>query len=176
MYLNKENIEPVLRQGDILTDVHLLGALTINNIRYLTDQQEKQQSWQYNEKPVYGAAMVLSHSCEIDLANDVKLTSIILAPIRDVSKATHPDKVKELIESNELSEYSQFSYLKYFFIHPFPELDFAQGGVVDFSKCFSIRNKSYEYLQSKKVCQLTESYSQSMAIKLAAYYYRKASA
>jgi len=44
--------------------------------------------------------MVLSHSCEVALANKLKLTSIILAPIRSIHKATRTDRIQELINSN----------------------------------------------------------------------------
>lgn len=174
MYLDKENTEiRVLRQGDVLEGVHTLGAINLNELNYEINSTGEKIATRIPLKPVFGYVMVLSHSCEIDPSNSVKLTSIILAPLRDVNKATSPDKIKELIDSNILDPSSESTYLKYFFIKPVDILPFPDGAVVDFSKCFSIRNKSYETLLHKKVLQLKKDVSNKMALKFALYFFRE---
>jgi len=117
--------------------------------------------------------MVLSHSCEIDPQNKIKLTSIILAPLRDINTATAPNKIQELIDSNEIDKTEpQASYLKYFYVHPNENLKFDRGAIVDFSKCFSLRRQAYAMLLSNKILQLSDEATSSMALKLALYYYR----
>ena len=100
MFLDDEQIErDALRQGDIISQIHLLGAINLNSIHYSSPAVGSDQyiSWLISTPPKFGDAMVLSHSCEIALENRVKLTSIILAPIRDVHKATDIERVQELI-------------------------------------------------------------------------------
>ncbi len=177
MYLDDESIERgVLRQGDIIADVHLLGAININSIQYTSiagSEPNQFVSWLIPTSPKYGDAMVLSHSCEIDPENTIKLTSIILAPLRDINTATAPDKIQDLIESNEIGRTeSQASYLKYFYVYPNENLKFHNGAIVDFSKCFSLRRQSYNILRSNKIAQLNSKATSSMALKLALFYHR----
>jgi hypothetical protein len=173
MYLDDSEIErDVLRQGDIVENVHFLGALNLNCINVIDTPNSANHPWFYNEKAVLGPAMVLSHSCEIDSSNGIKLTSIILAPLRDIDKATSNDKRDELIGSNIITDTSKASFLKYFYIEPDSHLKYSNGAVVDFSKCFSLKKDSYEHLLKNKVLQLTEKTMQNMALKLAFYYYR----
>jgi len=129
------------------------------------------------EDPIMGDAMVLSHSCEIDPQNKIKLTSIILAPLRDINTATAPDKIQDLIESNEIDRTKpQASYLKYFYVPPNENLKFKGGAIVDCSKCFSLRRQSYKSLLSSKIVQLSGEATYSMALKLALYFHRNGTA
>ena len=116
--------------------------------------------------------MVLSHSCEIDRANLMKVTSIILAPLRDVNRVTKQEKVSDIISSNIITEQTTHSFLKYFYIPGNAPIGFPDGAIVDFSKCFSIRNKNYDLLLKKKTAQLNNESSTLMARKLAIYFYR----
>ena len=171
-YLPDDAIElGVLRQGDIIDQVHILGALNLNAISYMTNG-DRSTLWCVQNEPKFGPAAVLSHSCEIDPTNDVKLTSIVLAPLRDINTATDPRKIQELVESNIIGEDTQFSYLKYFFLEPHEALPFERGVVIDFSKCFSVRNKSYAQLVQQKKLQLVEAVADQMALKLSLYFYR----
>ncbi len=177
MYFDDESMERgVLRQGDIVADVHLLGVININSIQYTsTAASDPSQvvSWSIPSSPKFGDAMVLSHSCEIDLDNEIKLTSIILAPLRDINTATKPEKIQELIDSNEIDHNEpQASYLKYFYVYPNGNLKFSNGAIVDFSKCFSLRRQSYDNLLSSKIAQLNNKATSSMALKLALYFHR----
>jgi hypothetical protein len=173
VYLPYSEIEKdFLRQGDIIKDVHILGTLNLNCIQVIHPLGKDLESWLYNEKPVYAPAMIISHSCEIDKTNGVKLTSIILAPIRDIDKATQKEKKEELIASNVITEGSKSSYLKYFYLEPSEMLPFHNGGVVDFSKPFSLNKKVYDLLLANKILQLTGETVESMSFKLSLYYYR----
>jgi hypothetical protein len=181
MYLDNDSIERgVLRQGDIVANVHLLGAINSNSIQYTsttTSEPDQYVSWMVPNPPIMGDAMVLSHSCEIDPQNKIKLTSIILAPLRDINTATAPDKIHELIESNEIDRTKpQASYLKYFYVLPNENLKFKGGAIVDFSKCFSLRRQSYNSLLSNKIVQLSGEATYSMALKLALYFHRNGTA
>lgn len=177
MFLDNNEIEKTsLRQGDIINEIHLLGAININNIHYSSpaNNPQKHASWNVPNPPIFGNAMVVSHSCEVARENKIKVTSIILAPLRDVHKATAKDRVDELIKSNLIDHSNPTaSFLKYFYITPNPALEYEQGAIVDFSKIFSIRNQSYDLLLEKKVAQLTEQSSSSMALKLALYFHRQ---
>jgi hypothetical protein len=181
MYLDDESIEKgVLRQGDIIADVHLLGAININSIQYSStvgSEPNQYVSWSIPSSPKYGDAMVLSHSCEIDPGNKIKLTSIILAPLRDINTATAQEKIQDLIDSNEIDRTEpQASYLKYFYVYPNENLKFHNGAIVDFSKCFSLRRQSYDILLINKIAQLNNEATLSMALKLALYFHRDGNA
>lgn len=94
MFLPEADIERgVLRQGDIISQVHFLGAINLNAIQYLTlpSDKERYTSWQICSPPNHGDAMVISHSCELAPENPAKLTSVILAPVRDIHNATKPE-------------------------------------------------------------------------------------
>ncbi len=100
---NSDTNFDLLYQGDIIKDIHILGAINLNSIHYSSRDFasiDKITSWQVPSEPKIGHVMVLSHSCEISLENDVKVTSIILAPLRDLSTATSKEKISELISSN----------------------------------------------------------------------------
>ncbi|MCB0404715.1 MAG: hypothetical protein KDD51_07995 [Bdellovibrionales bacterium] len=130
--------------------------------------------WSFTEE---GSAlipmMVLSHSCEIDKENDIKLTSIILAPLRDINKITHPDMLEQLKQSNLISEETERTFLKYFYLEANEQMpDFTGGAVVDFSKCFSMRKTAYDYLRDRKILQLQPAIANQMALKLSLYFYR----
>jgi hypothetical protein len=173
MYLNDDLIErTVLRQGDILNNVHILGALNLNCIQMIGSIGKDPESWLYREKPIFGSAMVVSHSCEIDKSNGVKLTSIVLAPLRDIDSATSPEKKDELIASNFISDESTISFLKYFFLEPNKDIKYPSGAVVDFSKCFSLKKQAYDSLLEKKVIQLVDDVVEKMSLKLSLFYYR----
>lgn len=176
MFLGDEQIERgILRQGDIISQIHLLGAINLNSINYSAPAvgSDEYISWLIPAAPKFGDAMILSHSCEISLENRVKLTSIILAPLRDVHKATDPERVQELITSNLIDrDDPKPSFLKYFYVPPNPKLKHNTGAVVDFSKLFSVRNQSYNTLLEKKIAQLSEDAIASMALKLAVYFHR----
>ena len=90
MFLSDAQIErDVLRQGDIIAQVHLLGAINLNNIQYSSAMNSSSySSWAILSPPKFGDAIVLSHSCEIAPENRTKFTSIILAPLRDINTAT----------------------------------------------------------------------------------------
>ena len=180
MYLEEENIESgILRQGDICSKIHLLGALNVNAFQYMYTQSDPDRITGFSipKTPSFGDVMVLSHSCELDRSNEFKVTSIILAPLRDINTATSSDKVQELIDSNLIDpENPRNSYLKYFYLPPNPKLQHSNGAIVDFSKCFSFRNQVYDKLLSSKIAQLKENFVNSMAFKLALYFYRNNSA
>lgn len=165
-----------LLQGDIVSEVQLLGAIHLSGIVHLRspDPAAQATAWQVMQAPKFDFAIVLSHSCEIDRSNKIKVTSIILSPVRDVNTATKPEKIEELIESNLIDKTNpEGSYLKYFYIEPNETIPYSSGSISDFSKCFSVRNKSYDYLLEKKVLQLRDDVRDSMALKLALYFHRK---
>jgi hypothetical protein len=176
MFLGDEQIERgTLRQGDIISQVHLLGAINLSSLLYSSHagSPTEYSSWSIPAAPKFGDTMVLSHSCEIALENKVKVTSIILAPLRDVHKATDLERVHELIGSNLIDQSNpEASFMKYFYVTPNKKLQYCDGAVVDFSKLFSVRNKSYDALLENKVAQLSETAIVSMALKLSLYFYR----
>ncbi len=172
MYLLEDQIERnSLRQGDIISEVHLLGTINLSTISYMVSNDTR-IGWYIPKPPDFRPAIILSHSCEIDLLNDIKLTSIILAPLRDINKATGPQQIEELKQSNIIDESSTYSYLKYFYIEPNPLIPFDDGAIVDFSKCFSVRNQSYKDLLSKKIIQMRKDIANKMALKLSLFFYR----
>lgn len=177
MYLVGDKIEKgVLRQGDVVSEIHLFGAISLNSIHYSAPatNPDNYSGWAINTSPKYGDAMVLSHSCEISLKNRVKVTSIILAPIRDINTATDKSKIAELIESNCIDrDNPQASFLKYFYLDPNLNLQYSSGAIVDFSKIFSLRKNSYDDLLTKKVLQLSDEDVSNMSLKLALYFHRK---
>jgi len=176
VYLEEEGVErKTLRQGDIVSSVHLLGAINLNGIHYSSTagNPDEKASWMVPTKPKYGDVMVLSHSCEVALENAVKVTSIILAPLRDINTATNKSRIEELIESNLVDQSNpNASFLKYFYLSPNQRFEFQNGAIVDFSKCFSVRKQSYQLLVENKTSQLTTKNIQSMALKLALYFHR----
>jgi hypothetical protein len=177
MFLDNENIEKAhLRQGDIISKIHILGALNLNGIHYsaIAGQPDKYTSWGVQAIPKFSDAIILSHNCEIDIENRIKLTGIILAPLRDVHKATDEKRKNELIESNLIDQSEpKASFLKYFYIRPNSDLEYKDGAIADFSKCFSVRKNSYQSLLENKVTQLTPEATNSMALKLALYFHRQ---
>ncbi len=175
MYLPADQFEDkVLRQGDIIRQVHLCGAINLASVLYsVTANSQDAASWTVPLPPKRGDAIVLSHSCEIAPENGVKLTSIILAPIRDINTATRPEKIEELIKSNLIDQAKvDASYLKYFYLPPNPLLEHAVGAIADFSKCFSLRKQCYQSLLDNKVIQLTPQAQCEMSLKLALYFHR----
>jgi hypothetical protein len=176
MFVSQEEIDhQKLLQGDVLVGVQLIGAINLGNVTHLTPTSGKGDppGWTVLARPIVGDAMVLSHSCELDRSNTIKVTSIILAPLRDVSTATAPEKILELKDSNLIDRSSPAaSYLKYFYIERSDRLSYGDGAVVDFSKCFSIRNQSYDLLLTRKTLQLTPPTRFSMSLKLALYFHR----
>jgi hypothetical protein len=174
LYLPNTEFEAgVLRQGDIVDNVLITACINPNAVHMLTGTGGVQSAWQVSQPPRYADAMVLSHSCEIAAENSVKITSVILAPIRDVNKATDASKIQEIIDSNIISECPEASYLKYFYLEPNSNMNPSDGAIVDFSKCFSLRNKYLAALVSKKKIQLQRSIADAMALKLSAYFYRE---
>lgn len=165
-----------LLQGDIVGGIQLLGAINVESIRYSTRAADRNDvdAWIVPGLPKTGHAMVLSHSCEIDPRNRSKLTSVILAPIRDASSATDEAKLELLIASNLIDQSeSSGSFLKYFYLEPMDPIPCPQGSIVDFSKCFSVRNKCYEFLLGRKVLELNPDVRDSMSLKLALYFHRR---
>jgi len=173
VFLQENAIErDILRQGDIISNILILGAININGIQFQVDQKGEKKFWSVSQQPKYSDAMILSHSCEIDPSNSIKLTSLILAPLRDINKATNPSKIEELKKSNYIDSSVQASYLKYFYIHPHPMLSYDDGAIVDFSKCFSLKKESYNMLVERKIIQLNDDAIDKMSLKLALYFYR----
>ena len=173
MYLSDEHIEAhVLRQGDIIQNVHVLGALNYKGITYNYDNTGAPTGWEIKRPPELGHSLVLSHSCEIEESNGVKLTSIILAPIRDIHTATKAEKIEDLIASNLITDETTVSYLKYFYLESNPKLPFDNGSIADFSKLFSVRKQCYDFLLANKILQLQEDRAKQMALKLALYFSR----
>ena len=172
MFLEEELVEQSsLRQGDIVSKVHLVGAINLNAVIF-NENQGKRVGWQIPAEPLFGDAMIISHSCEIAPENKVKLTSIILAPLRDINGATDPAKVTELVQSNIITSETTASYLKYFYVEPNPKLEFQMGSVVDFSKCFSLRKNCYDLVLERKILQLRPEVAFQMARKLSLYFHR----
>lgn len=176
MFIDEESFKKTtLLQGDIISNIHVLGAINLNSLHYSSPagEHKKYASWNVPHRPMFGPVMVVSHSCEIALENKLKVTSIILAPLRDIHKATAKSRIDELISSNFIDQKKpSASFLKYFYIAPNPTLEFTDGAIVDFSKIFSVRNKCYDLLLANKIVQLTENASSSMALKLALYFHR----
>jgi hypothetical protein len=174
MFLSDQDIEQEsLRQGDIISEVQYFGCMNINNILTHQNAAGTIESWGFKIAPVIGPAIILSHSCEIDKANGIKLTSIILSPLRDINSATAPDKIEELKHTNFITHDSEFSYLKYFYISPHKKLPHKDGAVVDFSKCFSLHKSAYDTILSNKIIQLKQEISDNLALKFSLYFYRK---
>jgi hypothetical protein len=179
MFLDEVLMEKnVLRQGDIVLNTQIFGTINFNSISHHMTRDGRVTAWTVNTPPVIGPAIILSHSCEIDISNGIKVTSIILSPLRDVNTATKPEKVAELIKSNlitrELIENGDSrSYLKYFYLDPHPLLPmFDKGCIVDFSKCYSVRNQSYEILVKNKALQMKPDIADLMALKFSIYFHR----
>lgn len=168
-----------LRQGDLLKEVHFLGALSFADITVPTPVagEAALRQWTVNQQLSSGFVMVMSHCCEIATQNGVKLTTVILAPLRDVAKATEPKRVAELKQSNFVDrDNPAASYLKYFYVEANPLLPFHDGAIADFSKCFSVRKTSYDLLLSKKILQMDEEARFNMSLKLALYFHRNQAA
>ena len=167
-----------LRQGDIIGNIQVLGTIKYEQITVpgIADDQFPEfqpHSWSVQSPPRYRNCMVLTHCCELDRDNKDKVTSIILAPLRGVHQATQPDKVQELIHSNDITQPGvEASFLKYFYVEGHSSIEMEDGAIVDFSKCFSVRNTSYDYLCKKKILQLTDDVRTSMSWKLALYFHR----
>jgi hypothetical protein len=173
MYLDNSKFEKdILRQGDIIKNVLLLGAINLNGIQYNIDQQGNKKGWTVSQQPKFSEAIVLSHSCEIDTSNRIKLTSIILAPLRDINKATAKTTIDELKSSNIINSDTKFSFLKYFYIEPNSFLTYPDGAIIDFSKCFSVKKESYNNLLTNKILSLTNEAADCMALKFGLYFYR----
>jgi len=176
MYLGEDSIErSTLRQGDVISGIHLLGAINFKNIHYSSTagNPDEKASWMMPTQPKFGDVMVLSHSCEVSLENAVKVTSIILAPLRDINSATDKARIDELIQSNLVDQSNPgASFLKYFYLPPNQGMEFQNGAIVDFSKCFSIKKQGYDQLVKNKIIQLTPDNIQSMSLKLALYFHR----
>ena len=166
-----DNARP-LRQGDIIREVHIFGALKASSIQYTSSANGEEVSWAYAQKPTRGDAMIISHSCEIDPSNNDKLTSLILAPLRSVSSATKPETMQRLIESNYIDENSPVSFLKYFYLESNQLLQQKDGAVVDFSKCFSLHKSAYQSLLDRRILSLIDEAADMMARKLALYFFR----
>lgn len=175
-FVNASEIErETLRQGDIALGVHLVGSICFKDVSVPSSvvAESTFKHWSVAGELLTGPVIVLSHCCELDRQNGVKLTSIVLAPLRDVAKATAPEKVQEIIATNEITrDTPNFTYLKYFYLPPAGPLPFPRGCVADFSKVFSVRKSSYDIVLSKKVLQLTDSTRESMSMKLSLYFYR----
>ena len=152
--------------------VHLVGCLNLETIAIAKDGTGRELNWIIPKPPEYRDAAVLSHSCEIAPENGIKLTSVILAPVRDIDGATEREKIAELIASNAIAPGAAWTFLKYYYLNPNERLQYAHGAVVDFSKCFSVRKNSYGYLVNKKVLQMTPESRSSFALKLALYFHR----
>jgi hypothetical protein len=177
MYIPNSEMElSDLRQGDIIKDIQLFGAIHYGSVHLITNPNRENVAWQSNTKPTIGYAIVLSHSCEIARENGVKLTSIVLAPLRDIETASRPEKISELIASNDIREDSETSYLKYFYLEPNELIPFSKGAIVDFSKTFSVKKDSYDYILSKKLLQINDYTQSSLARKYALFYYRTTAA
>jgi hypothetical protein len=165
-----------LRQGDVATDIHWVGTVCFKQITIPSGvvDDEKPKRWSVSNELERGPVAIISHCCELDRTNGVKLTSIILAPIRDVAKATSPNKIQELIDSNIISRSGMtYSYLKYFYVPPTPKLPFDRGGVIDISKIFSVRKTSYDVVLDRKILQMTELGRDAFALKVGLYFYRQ---
>ena len=172
MYRPNTNINrSSLLQGDIISQVHVLGAINLNSISYLTNNNDY-CGWQITNAPIFADVMILSHSCEISLDNKVKVTSIILAPIRDVNTATRPEKIDQLRSTNNIDEHTSTSFLKYYYLEPNEYFSHKEGAIVDFSKLFSVRKQSYNTLLENKIVELEDEYVYSMSRKLSLYFYR----
>lgn len=179
MYLPEDEIERgALRQGDVISGIHCLGALKVQNIAYTTNQKDEVISWNVQGKPSYNDVMLLSHSCELDEANTVKVTSAILAPIRKIDEATNAKNVELLISSNIIEQDggTQASFLKYFYLEPNALMEFADGAIVDFSKSFSVHKSFLPTLLDRKISQLTEETRAAMSVKCALFFHRDAAA
>jgi len=173
MYLDKQDIEySILRQGDILEGIQILGAINLGAVNIATNIRGEPVSWTYPVKPTFSHAVVLSHSCEIDPSNKVKLTSIILAPLRDLNSASPEERIDELKRSNYIDEKSDYSYLKYFYLEPHELLPYKGGAVVDLAKCFSTRKNSYDLLLGHKVLQMVPESIFQLSLKTALYFHR----
>lgn len=61
---------------------------------------------------------------------------------------------------------------KYFYLAAHEKLEHKGGGVIDFSKCFSVRKNSYDYLLQRKTLQMQPEIAKAMALKLALYFHR----
>ena len=116
-------IDPkALRQGDILSQVLLFGGINLAAIhcsKFLyppkTDKFNETPWWSVSNSPQFGDVMVLSHSCEIAPENLEKLSTIIVAPIRDPKQIAEKDRIEELIASNLVdTEAPRASFVKYF--------------------------------------------------------------
>jgi hypothetical protein len=163
----------ILRQGDIIENTQILGAINLRSITFINNYKNEPEGWQCKAKPVFSYAIVLSHSCELDPSNGIKLTSIVLAPLRDIDTATEKTKTEDLKNSNLLIKGIKYSYLKYFFLEPHPKINFSNGCVVDFSKVYSLRKESYNSILEHKIIQLEESMVENIALKFSAYFYKK---
>jgi hypothetical protein len=175
MYLAPQELDSMsLRQGDIISNVHLLGAINLNGIEYTSNLEQKPTAWSVRNSPTLGLAAVLSHSCEIARENNIKVTSVILAPLRDLNSASEKDRVEELKNSNLITEATTATYLKYFYLEPHELLPaFPAGSVIDFSKLFSVRNNCYDLLLRNKILQLSDVSADAMSLKLALYFHRR---
>lgn len=157
-----------LLQGDVIKDVPLVGTLELDKVTSIGAS-----SWAYPSQLKLGFCAVLSHSCEIARENNEKVTSCILAPIRNADGATKSD-LFAILERNEVKA-NEPTFLKYFYIPPNEKLTNTNGVLVDFTKIFSVRKTSIQFLVDRKVLQMADEDRRVFAMKLAFYFYRGAS-
>lgn len=157
-----------LFQGDIVSNAALLGAIDAGSAVSIPSSA----AWAVGGKLEFGFAAILSHSCEISVETGIKVTSCILAPLRDVSSATPVEKLQLLIESNDVKG-DQPTFLKYFYLPPHTQIGHVKGSVVDFSKLYSVRKGYLDLLRTKKILQVTPECRAQLAKKLALYFFRE---
>ena len=169
---DSETTKDSLRQGDILSGILVMGAINVQGVNFVSAADGTRVGWTVPTKPELADVAVLSHSCEVDRKNGVKVTSIVVAPVRDIHTATDPGKVAELRQSNFIKKGTDASFLKYFYLEANDRLQHSAGAVVDFSKCYSIRKNAYEHLVKQKVAELAKEAREAFSLKLALYFHR----
>ena len=179
------DLSAALMQGDILRDFPALDAVPRTRIHSVLPVARDNTAPSPNAEALYLSALpllrrvaVVSHSCELQPENEAKVVSVLLAPIRDASRAVKPAQRAQLKDGNELRPASagaeaQATFGKFFYLPPHADVtEDAEGAVIEFSRTFSLGRDAIEWAIQQRVLRLTNKARTLLGYKLAAFFYR----
>ncbi len=176
MFLAEVEIDKTsLRQGDIVLSLPIPPKFKLDDMAEARDLNGESLGYQMLVRSTLKSApaMILSHCCEIDRENNGKVQGLTLAPIlrpKDGGART-PEKFLAALAGNDLHSGAPTAS-KFFAVEGSELFGFPEGGLVDFTRAFSVNVDWYEALLKKKVIQLNESTRRQLGLKVGHFFYR----
>lgn len=162
-------VDDALRQGDIIKNVPYIKPVSPHALAVRPLPQKPKEPLSIVIETAYTSAVVLSYCCELSETNSPgKISSIILAPLREIIEVINNTQLDALKQGNKLAADTK-TFAKLFYMEPGANVI---ESVADFSHIYTLSRGYLQTLKQNKIAQMDDTTRSLLSEKISYYFLR----